>query len=358
MKTKKKFSISGGNTIALAALLMLTTQAAWAGIVFQNTDFSASQSLWGGGASAGFDVSGSVGPTAVGVEYSVKSNSGTVNAQFNGGIRVNHVDSVNVGEQAAIILDFVGDSNGGFLNSIFGAKATAGGYFDICVIPNIFTGGCVTRVNPEFDLIDAGFAVEPETIFTPELDTKRNANDSDELAGVGSVDLIIGEVGPKLSLDIIQATSLKVSSIDGTLQGRHRDTGATFSKALKIDTNGGLDIQTNSLSLSGLWDFDLVDLTLTNTFTNDIDLGFRPTFEYIVGSWPNSPLAKVGLIDETFSLGFNSNTYSNAFSINAIAPVPPVTSVPAPASIALFSLGLVVLIRRGRKSPANNSFTI
>ena len=324
-----------------AALLLLLAAAmpAQAGLVVQDLSYNTSRALFKNGASAGFSAADTVGITAAGVSYDISANTGTVTSNVRGRLNVSHDDSVRLGSSANVQLSYAGARS--TLASNFGAGATVTGYINACVVPNIFTGGCVTRVNPTFDLIDEGVRLRPDSAYTSRIGGKGTVSATDEAAGVGSVDLIIGKVGPEVALDISQTASLSLNGITGTMQGRHRGTGATFTESFSLGATG-LSMSTPELSLAGIWDFDILDLGLSNTFSNLMTLDLRPNINYLVGSWPNEPLAKITLLNETFSLGFGAQSFSNLFSLNVFDD--PIVAVPEPEAAGLMLLGLMALL--------------
>lgn len=305
-----------------------------------NTGFSASQSLFQGGPSAGFDKSGSAG-SSVGIAYSAKANSGTVTANVNGQIQANYTSLIsNPNAATTVNLNFNGGSSA--FSSALGAAANVTGFLDVCVIPNIFTGGCVTRIDTDFDLLNKGLYLNPGASSTANLGTGKSASDAASAVGFGpNLDLVIGELGAVVNLDIDQQIALSLQGIDGILGYSNRRTGESLFTSFTIGASDQVDVLTQDLS-TGIWDFSLLGLSLGNTFSNDVDLELRPTINYVLGEWPapgSSPIS-LGLINESFSLNFNTLQATNLFSVQV---------VPVPAAAWLFGsalLGLVGIARR------------
>lgn len=325
-------AVSGG-------ILLMAGSLTHADTASFNTSFSASQSLFKGGASAGFDKSGSAG-SSVGVSYSAKANSGTVSANVSGQIQASYSSLIaNPYTSTSVNLKFNGA--GSSFSSALGASANVTGFLDVCVIPNPF-GGCISRIDTDFDLLDQGLFLAPGSNSTANLGTTRSASDADSAIGFGpNLDLIIGELGAEVNLDIDQQIALSLQGIDGILGYSNRNTGESLFTSFTIGASDQVDVLTQGLS-AGIWDFSLLDLSLGNTFSNDVDLELRPTINYVLGEWPkpgSSPIS-LGLIDESFSLGFNTLQATNLFSVRV---------VPVPAAAWLFGSSVLALVGVGRR---------
>lgn len=332
MKTLLPAAVSGG-------ILLMAGSLAQADTASFSTNFNASQSLFKGGASAGFDKSGSAG-SSVGVSYSAKANSGTVTANVNGQIQANYTSLLyNPYSSTNVNLQFNGASSS--FSSALGASANVSGFLDICVIPNPF-GGCITRIDTDFDLLDQGLFLSPGSSSTANLGTTRSASDADSAIGFGpNLDLIIGELGAEVNLDIDQQIALSLQGIDGILGYSNRNTGESLFTSFTIGASDQVNVITEDLS-AGIWDFSLLNLSLGNTFSNDVDLELRPTINYVLGEWPapgSSPIS-LGLIDESFALGFNTLQATNLFSVQV---------VPVPAGVWLFGSALLALVGVNRR---------
>ena len=280
--------------------------------------FSTNQSVWQSGPSGGFNRSGQFGSSA-GISYSAVASSGTVSASVGGQLRVQHPDAITPGSTATIDLSFDDTTNGGSISSSLGAAVDVNGFIP-CVATIPFTNICAHPRN--FSLIDAGLFVNPSRTFTPRLDTSVSASDVDNAIGFGpNIDLIIGELGAEANVDLSQSISFTPTGLTGTLAYEHRATGATGSMPFSVPNMSNVQVDTSSLG-PGVWDFTILSAKLGNSFRNNIDLDIRPTINYVFGEWPpvGSPLFSVGLIDETFSLGFNTISQVGAFTIDASLP--------------------------------------
>ena len=307
-------------------------------------DFAASQSLWGGGPSAGFDESDRTSGS-VGLYYSFRADTGTVDANVNGGIQAQYFDENRAGQLTNINLSFLGDANGSNLTSRFGMSAEAGVFLDISgCFGLVILGECAGipfSIEEDIPVLDEGFFLEPDTgNYRGVIDQTRSARDADVAASAGGLDVVIGTLGPTINLDLDQTIYLNPTGLDGRLVYRNLHTGETGMRDFNIPTAAtfgvGLDLD------QGDWEFSILNLNLLNSFRNNIDVELRPAFDYIVGSWPppGDGLFSVGLIDETFSLAFNSIAQVGSFRLQV---------VPEPGTLALFGIALFVLGSSTRK---------
>jgi len=329
------------STFCVAGLALVSTSHA--ATTNFSTSFSASQSLFSGGASAGFNESGSTGGST-GISYSAVANSGTVNGNVNGQIAATYNDMISTPNTATnISLKFNGSASS--VSTQLGANANVSGFLSFCAIPNIFTGGCVTRVSENFNLLDEGLFLTPSTNFTANLGASSSANVADSAIGFGpNIDLIIGDLGAVVNLDIDQTIGFTPQAIDGILSYRNRNTGDMFATSFLMGITDMIDITTVDLG-PGIWDFSLLDIDLDSLFRNDVNLELRPTINYVLGEWPpagSSPIS-LGLVDESFALDFNTLMARDLFSIKV---------VPIPAAVWLFGSGLLGLIGIARRKKA------
>jgi hypothetical protein len=318
--------------VSVAITVLGISNAAVAATIGFDLDFSASQSLWQGGPSAGFDVSGSFGGSA-GISYEAVADLGTVAASVNGLLEVQHPDVLPPNTAASINFQYVGDFDGGSLASMFGANVSVEAFIP-CVLFIPFTDICV---HPRtISLLDAGFLLNPETGFTPAIGSPAMVGDVDNAIGIGpNIDLGIGELGAEVNVDLAQSIALTPTGIDGLLRYENRDTGITRTMPFTLDADSIVELTTDALGV-GLWDFAILDLGLDNEFRNDINLDIRPTINYIIDEWPppGSPLFSVGLLDETFALDFGAFSVVDAFTVQVI---------PEPGRLLLVGAALVAL---------------
>ncbi|MCP4875716.1 MAG: hypothetical protein GY896_09630 [Gammaproteobacteria bacterium] len=120
-----------------AGFALLTSLAQAVSVTSFNTGFTASQSVFKDGASAGFDESGSTGG-AIGISYSAKANAGTVKANVNGQLQATYDETIKPPGSTTVSLKYNGGSSS--VSSKLGASANLSGFLNVCVIPNIFTG--------------------------------------------------------------------------------------------------------------------------------------------------------------------------------------------------------------------------
>lgn len=338
-------------SLSTIALLLFAATASAAPIALSSTfnaDFSASQSLWAGGPNAGLDESGRTGGS-VGLYYSVKANTGTVAATQNAALMANYLSETAEGSLTTIALDFIGDPNGGTVEAAFGAAASTGMFLDISgCVGVVVLGSCVGvpyNIDADIPVIDEGFFLDPSTTHTPVIDTQRTANAAAQTFGVGSLDVVIGNLGPSMNLDLDQNIYFTPTSISGTASYRNVTSGAAGSSLFVIPTDAPRNLQ---LALGvGTWEISFLDIMLQNTFRNDINLELRPAFDYIVGSWPppGGGLFSFDLIDQTFALGFNQIQNLGTIRVDVVAA----QQVPEPTVLVLFGFGLAgVAVRRLR----------
>jgi len=325
--------------IAVAEALPVTTS--------QSLNFSAGkQSLWGpGGAAASFKKSGSVGNTTLGFKYSAKASSGTVeSARFAGQLRYSYDDYINVNADDLLSMQFIGNPNGGLIDTLFGASLTT----EYQILG--FTG-CI---------FCAGLTLDIDQSFTPRLDRRFSGSDT--------ATPVTLEVGPNLGLaaatagvdiDLTQTSSLTGTGITGMVTATNRGSGTSLNQSVSVLNNGIFNLDLG-LDEVGIWDVSLTNLSLSNQFFSSFGLSLVPFVQYFVGLGCGEPgtdsdngifCASDGRADFTlanldlgstqaFALNFNSLNL-NPFSIETFAA--PVAQVPEPGSITLLAIGLLAL---------------
>ena len=232
--------------------LLVTTLAQAVGISTFNTSFSANQSLFSGGPSVGFNESDSTGGS-VGISYSAVANTGTVNASFNGQVQATYANQLSTPNTPTTVnLQFKGSSSS--VSSQLGANANISGFVNLgCVIPTPF--GCAASVNETFSLLDEGLLLNPVTNFNANIGASSSASDADSAIGFGpNLDLIIGDLGAVVNLDIDQAINFNPQGIDGILSYRNRNTGDLFATPFLMGVADMIDVTTVDLG-PGIWDF-------------------------------------------------------------------------------------------------------
>ncbi len=277
-----------------------------------NVIFKADQSLW---SASRINLSGSVGPNAAGVYYEVNFSSGEVEANVSGAIQATYSNMVTSTEQVNILLNYEAASSS--LSSEFGASAEAGAYVDVsfCPLPNPTPWGpdCLlprADIDENIPVIDEGFFLDPDTNFQSELGVTQSGEAFEQLYGVGVGTL---GIGAEITLNLDQTISLTPNSVKGTLIYQNQATSEMGLSAFKIGSDGIFDVDLGPLSC-GVWEFVLTDIQLDNSFNNDFNMVIQPEINYIVGTY--SPFAlPVGLLDESFSLDFNTIAMLGEFTI-------------------------------------------
>jgi len=297
-----------------------------------NLDFSASQDLWEAGGGGGRNWNGGFGD-AVGISYHVGGTKGTVAANVNGALAVHYPDVLPAETAASINLQYLADLDGGSLASIFDVGIEVDAFIP-CIAPNPFGSGCLhPRTLP---LLDVGFTLLPDVAFTPAFGSPASASDLDSALGIGpNLDLIIGELGAEVNVELAQSISLTPTAIDGLLRYENRNTGNSGMVPFSLDSASSIELSTAALGV-GVWDFALLDIVLDNEFHDVLDVDFRPTINYVVGEWPppGSPLFSVNLANERFALDFTTVTITDAFTVHV---------VPEPNSLLLLAVACAAI---------------
>ncbi|MCP4875717.1 MAG: hypothetical protein GY896_09635, partial [Gammaproteobacteria bacterium] len=130
-------------------------------------------------------------------------------------------------------------------------------------------------------MLDEGLFLNPSKAFIANLGVISSDSDADSAIGFGpNIDLIIGELGAEVNLDVDQEIKFMPQAIDGVLSYRNRNTGESFMTPFVMGILDMIDITMEALS-EGLWDFSLLGLDLVSLFNNDVELEIRPTINYI-----------------------------------------------------------------------------
>lgn len=304
-----------------------------------STSFSSTESLWQGAGipATGFNESFSTGG-AIGINGRAFANTGTATAAVNGSLAATYDEKIKVGSSTNVALNFIG--SGSTVASAFGAEAAIGAFVNACVVPNIFTGGCITRVNESFDLAGVGASLQPERAFNANIGANSgNASDQQEVTSVGALDLgIIGRLGASVDLDFRQTISLTPTTMDGILQGVNRGNGNVITQAFAIGASDMANLSFAGLG-TGIWDFSILDLDLFGRFYNTASLVLEPTINYIIDSTVIASLT-VPLITNSFLMDFNTLGSRNLFSVIV---------TPIPAAVWLFGTALLGFVGFARR---------
>jgi hypothetical protein len=150
-----------------------------------------------------------------------------------------------------------------------------------------------------------------------------------------------------MNLDLDQNITFTPTGLSGLASFENQITGQTGSMAFTIPTDGPFNLDLNLGA--GVWDVSFQNITLLNSFRNDINMELRPAFDYIVGSWPppGQGLFSFDLIDETFALGFN--TIQNLGSIQITVLEAEGTAVPEAGSLSLLTIAIFALVSTRRR---------
>ena len=315
--------------LLVATALLLGSQA-YADLFTSLLEFHAApQSFWGPGASPNdFYYHDRIGG-AVGIDYELGANSGTVTADAAGNLNIEYAAISTPNPTLGISL--AGLANGGHFSTTFGAWVDIDGFVHVGMpwpIPDL---------DFDWNLFSATYNLDVNEAFTPTLGGVFSGDDRFTAAGVGAG---VGSIGAYVDLDIEQNSDLRLTGLDGWLRYTHRDTG--FSAVMPFDITGNLENPIAvDLNRTGIWDVEVFDLALANSFRSEFDLNIGPTIDYIVGSWHRDLLGVEVHDTGAFGLDFNTIGRAGTFSIMI---------VPEPTSMALLvgALGLLGFSRRGK----------
>jgi hypothetical protein len=315
-----------------------------------NLDFSApTQNFWGPGQSAAsFDFDKFIlGNSSFGIRFETGASTGTVSATYNGALSVSYDDLVQAGT-VGIDLGFVGDASGGSFSTSLGAFAKATAYFPVI--------GDVTITNPNYSLATS-------STYTPSpLDSPSDSDSFAPAAATIGPNIGVGSAQAGIDFSIVQNSTHSIDAVNGLVFATHQDSGEIRSATFSLSA---VDSILLDLDLIGIWDVQILDLSLDNTFFTDFDLSFDPFIQYTLGAGCgdagtnsdngffciddgrlDTTLATVDLFSNTpFALAMNTSTTLSTFQIAV---------VPEPETYALFlaGLGLTGWMARRRRLPA------
>jgi hypothetical protein len=309
-----------------------------------NLDFSSpTESFWGPGQSAAsFGYNRLIlGNTSFGMRFETGASTGTVKSNYNGQVSVGYDNQVQQGP-VNLSLGFLGNSNGGHFDTLLGAFVKVTAYFPVI--------GGVTVTNPNYSLAtNRTYTPSPPDSFS----------DSDSFTPASTTigpDIGVGSAQAGIDYDIVQNATHTISALNGVVLATHMASGQTRSDMFSF---GATDTISLDLDLPGLWDVELMDLSLDNLFSTDFDLAFVPFIQYTLGLGCGDPgansdngllcggdgrldstLASVDLFSNTpFPLAMTSSSPLSRFQIT-VADEPGPT-IPEPTTVSLLSLGLL-----------------
>lgn len=312
----------------------------------QFLDFQAGkQSLWGPGGLAGsFSASGSVGNSTLGFQYDIKASSGTVErASFDGFLNYSYQNGALVSDADVVNFSFAGSSNGGLIDTLFGASLTT-------EYKLLGGTGCIYC---------RGASIDIDKPFTPSIGTAFSGSDSATTISASVGPSIPGaEATAGVDIDMSQTSTLTGKGIHGQITAVHQGTGATRNFLLDLTNNGQFAVDLG-LDQAGIWDVSLTSLVLDNEFFSSFTASLVPFAQYYFGlgcgdlstdsdngllcggdgraSWN---LANISLGQtQKFGLSFNSLNLS-PFSISVVNSV---ATVPEPGAISLLGAGILAL---------------
>ena len=272
-----------------------------------NLAFSGSGSVFQGGPAAGFDYSASIGGD-IGISFRARANSGTVSAHVNGVLRATFPATVPPNSPAAITLQYIGYGNGGSLASDLGASVNV----DARVKFDTWLGD----VNETVPLINEGFYLNPNKVFIPAISSTASGSDTDTALSFGpSIDIGVCDLGAYVNVNVQQTIQLTPTALNGTVWFTNQTTGVTRQLPFSITPGQTVNLTATNLA-TAFWDFAITGITLQNSFHNNVALVLHPYIDYVIDDWSPGDLS-FGLIDQTFSLSFNTLQIPLAFTLEA-----------------------------------------
>lgn len=298
-------------------------------------DFSApSQSFWGpGGSFEDFSKDGSTGGS-IGIDYSIKASTGTVDAKFPGGLSVAYENSPYGTGVEYLDMHFAGGPGGGYIDTYLGAFLNVDWFvnLELPLLPDIHQSGTFL---PNLEV-----ALAIHEGFTPAFGFTSTGTDGFETGLL--LPLLLLEAS--LEVDFEQIAGFAAHSIEGTLVYQHRDSGFTEQAPFSIGS-GPITLPVN-LSRFGYWDFTFTDMSLDNSFLTRFDLTLSPSID-VIGFSPWERTFDIDIFNSgVFPLAFDQIGELEPFSVYVRDPA----IVPAPSALLLGSIGVGIVgwLRRRR----------
>jgi hypothetical protein len=301
--------------------------------------FSASQSTFQGGPTAGFDYSYSTLGN-IGVSFRARANSGTLSAYANGTLRVGYPPTVPPNASAPITLLYIGSANGARVASDLGASVNVDG--------RVKFSTWLGDVNQTFPLLNKGYYLNPNKTFSPELGSTAKGSDQVHALGFGpSLDLGVGDLSATLNLEVQQNIQFTPTNLNGTLWYTNQTTGLTRQIPFSIGLGQTVTLMATNLD-TAFWDFTITGLTLQNSFSNEFSVVLNPVIDYVIDTWSPGNLP-IHVFGEKFPLNFNTMQFSRAFTLEAQTPQVALTSAVDVGSLVTISSPTGILF--GATSP-------
>jgi hypothetical protein len=296
-------------------------------------DFSApSQSFWGpGGTFKDFSKSGSTGGS-IGIDYSTRASTGTVEAKFPGDLSVAYENSPYGTGVEYLDMHFAGGPGGGYIDTYLGAFLNVDWFVDLDLV--------LFEVHESGRFLRQSLAFRIREDFTPTFGVTSTGIDGFETGGLLPLVLVEASLG----VDFEQIAGFVAHSIEGTLEYQHRDSGFTEQAPFSIGS-GPITLPVN-LSRFGYWDFTFKDISLGNSFLTRFDLTLSPSIDVFTFHVWDDTFGGIDIFNSgIFPLEFDQIGELEPFSV--YVRVPP---IPAPSAVLLGSIGvgLIGWLRRRR----------